>query len=123
MDLEKFKAVNEWQTSESKKSLQSFLGFANFYRRFIKNFSIMATPLYELTKKDAVWAWSGAHQKAFESLKKAFIKIYDWTKKTVVETDASNWAAGGTLSQYGDDGILLSSHLLLGQAHFPGMQL
>ena len=111
MDPEKVKAVTEWQAPESKKSLQSFLGFANFYRRFIKNFSTMATPLYELTKKDAVWTWTDIHQRAFESLKKAFtegpvLKIYDWTKKTVVETDASNWAAGGTLSQYGDDGTL-----------------
>ena len=111
MDPEKVKAIADWQPPTSKKFLQSFLGFANFYRRFIKGFSAIAAPLYDLTKRDVEWEWTLAQQSAFEALKVAFssgptLRIYDWSKKTVVETDASNWASGGTLSQYGDDGVL-----------------
>jgi hypothetical protein len=52
MDPVKVAGVTEWPTPKSKKEAQSFLGFANFYRRFIKGFSHQAKPLFELTKKD-----------------------------------------------------------------------
>ena len=51
MDLEKVKAVAEWDTPTTRRQLQRFLGFANFYRRFIRNFAGEAKPLYELTKR------------------------------------------------------------------------
>lgn len=111
MDQEKVEAVTHWEAPTSRRQLQRFLGFANFYRRFIAKFSSMAKPLYELTKKTVEWQWEDRHNRAFEALKAAFttapvLKIYDWEKPTVVEVDASDWSSGGTLSQMHDDGEL-----------------
>jgi len=71
MAKEKMEAVLEWKTPESQTEVQSFLGFANFYRRFIQNYSRVARPLTELTKKEKKeeWAWNREAQAAFEELK------------------------------------------------------
>ena len=71
MAKEKMEAVLEWKTPESQTEVQSFLGFANFYRRFIQNYSQVARPLTELTKKEKKeeWAWNREAQVAFEELK------------------------------------------------------
>jgi hypothetical protein len=55
MDLEKVRAVVEWREPTNMKGVQSFLGFTNFYRRFIQDFSKITTPLTELTRKDIPW--------------------------------------------------------------------
>ena len=69
MEQEKVKAVKEWKTPTRIKDVESFLGFANFYQRFIQNFSHTAKPLNELKgKKD--WKWEDEHQRAFDELKK-----------------------------------------------------
>jgi hypothetical protein len=52
MDLEKVKAITDWEAPTSVKGIRSFLGFANFYRRFIKDFSDLVRPLIDLTHKD-----------------------------------------------------------------------
>ena len=52
MDLAKLKGILEWPTPKTVKKVQSFLGFGNFYRWFIKNFSHLAHPLNDLLKKD-----------------------------------------------------------------------
>ena len=57
MENNKVKAVKKWNTPIKIKKTESFLGFANFYRRFIKNFSYMAKPLNELKKKKN-WNWT-----------------------------------------------------------------
>jgi len=111
MDPEKVTAITAWEPPTTKKQLQRFLGFANFYRRFIRDFSGVARPLYDLTKKTTEWRWDDAHQGAFERLKRTFttapaLRIYDWDRPAVVEVDASNWSAGGVLLQPGDDGKL-----------------
>ena len=111
MDPTKVEAVVGWEAPTTKKQLQRFLGFANFYRRFIKDFSGVARPLYDLTKLTADWTWHPIHQQAFEALKDSFVtapalRIYDWERPAVVEVDASNWSAGGTLLQPGDGGEL-----------------
>jgi RNase H-like domain found in reverse transcriptase len=103
MDPVKVRSITDWEALLSKRQLQRFLGFANFYRRFIRDFSGIARALYDLTKKDTTWRWSPEHGKAFSELKAAFLQalalaIYDWSKEAVVEVDASNWACGGTLS-------------------------
>ena len=61
IEQEKIKAVKEWKTSIKTKDVESFLGFANFYRRFIQNFSHTAKPLNKLKGKKK-WEWKEKHQ-------------------------------------------------------------
>jgi len=68
-DLDKVKAVQDFPTPKDLKQLRSFLGLALYYRRFIPNFSHIAAPLYELTKKDALYQWTPACQVIFDELK------------------------------------------------------
>ena len=68
MENNKVKAVMEWKTPTKIKEVESFLEFANFYWRFIKNFSYIAKPLNELKGKKE-WRWEKEHQKAFKELK------------------------------------------------------
>jgi hypothetical protein len=108
MDPAKIKAVQDWRAPTSAKGVLGFLGFANFYRRFIRDFSRIATPLYGLVKKNANFNWSKEACKAFERLKQAFIEApilaqFDPDHKTVLETDSSGYCSGGVLSQYKGD--------------------
>jgi hypothetical protein len=108
MDPIKIKGVLEWPVPRKVKELQSFLGFINFYRRFIEDFSKVARPLHDLTRKDAKWVWEEKHQEAFEILKtkitSAPILVQpDVTKPFKLETDASDFATGAVLSQLCDD--------------------
>ena len=57
MDPKKVEAVTTWPTPKSVKDIQSFLGFANFYWRFIKDYSKEAEPLTQMTRKDTVFEW------------------------------------------------------------------
>src|SRR3954466_15154809 len=70
MDLIKVKGVADWPKPKNKKDIQSFLGFTNFYRRFIKGYSKMARPLTKLMGKEE-WSWGSEQEQAFEGLKKA----------------------------------------------------
>jgi len=71
MSQEKVEAVLSWQRPNSLTDVQSFLGFANFYRRFIQDYFRVARPLTELTKKEAgkEWAWNPEAEMAFKELK------------------------------------------------------
>jgi len=69
MDPVKVAGVTEWPIPSSRKEVQSFLGFTNFYRRFIQGFSHLAHPLFDLTWKDTDWRWGTEEQLAFNSLK------------------------------------------------------
>jgi transposase InsO family protein len=111
MDPEKVQAIIEWEAPKSVKGVRAFLGFANFYRRFIKNFSEIVTPMTALTRKDAMFKWTDETNNAFESLKQMFISapilmMFDPDKETVVEADSSGYATGGLLLQYDDFGVL-----------------
>src|ERR1700709_2273897 len=70
MDNEKTSAVRTWPAPKTKKQLQAFLGFCNFYRRFIQSYSGIAKPLNNLTGK-VEFDWGPLEQNAFDSLKKA----------------------------------------------------
>ena len=103
MEQEKIKAVKEWKTPMKIKDVESFLGFANFYRRFIHNFSHTAKPLNELKGKKE-WKWEKEHQEAFEELKEKItsqlvLSLPRREGKFRIETDASGLAIGGVLSQ------------------------
>ncbi len=68
MEQDKIKAVKKWKTPMKIKKVESFLEFANFYRRFIQNFSHMAKPLNKLKEKKE-WTWTEEYQQAFKELK------------------------------------------------------
>ena len=111
MDPKKVEAVTSWPTPLSQHDIQVFLGFANFYRKFINEYSRVVTPLTSLLKKGVTFRWSSEAQKAFRSLKEAFttapiLRHFDRTRPAILEADASNEALGGTVSQYDDDGVL-----------------
>jgi len=106
MSTTKVEAVLSWKIPNSLTEVQSFLGFANFYRLFIKDYSKVARPLTELTKKGTgtKWAWTEEAGKAFKELKTRFttapiLAHFDATKPVIIETDASDFAIGAVLSQ------------------------
>ncbi len=105
MDQGKVTAVAEWPTPQTIKELQRFLGFANFYHRFIKGFSLLTAPLTTLLRgKPKSLSWSSNAHEAFDSLKTAFstapiLRHPDPHVPFVVEVDASTTGAGAVLSQ------------------------
>jgi hypothetical protein len=68
MDPVKITGVAEWPTLDSKKEVQSFLGFTNFYCHFIEGFSHLACPLFNLTQNDSKWCWSESERSTFEAI-------------------------------------------------------
>jgi len=110
-DSEKIKVVAEWPQIEYFKQMQSFLGFCNYYRYFIKNFSEIAKPLFKMTSKKKKFKWNEEGLAAFHKLKEmltspSVLEYPDHKKQFFVECDASNYSIGGMLSQKGDDGTL-----------------
>lgn len=110
MDPEKVKAIMEWEPPKTVKGVRSFLGFANFYRRFIRDFSGIAAPLTRLTG-DVSFNWGEEEQAAFEKLKRIFVTepilaTFHSERDTILECDSSGYATGGVLSQYDDEGVL-----------------
>ena len=91
------------------KDIRKFLGLANYYRRFIKDFAWVARPMNILTRKNVKWQWGSKQQQAFNELKRIFttrpaLVALDLNKEFRVEADASNYATGKVLSiKYSDD--------------------
>ncbi|QRW23611.1 Retrotransposable element Tf2 protein [Rhizoctonia solani] len=111
LDKLKIQAVQEWPTPTKVKEVQLFLGFANFLRRFVANFSHMARLLHNLVKKDTPWKWDTKEQEAFQGLKDAITNApvlchADPSKPYFLETNASGAALGSILSQRQEDGRL-----------------
>ena len=104
MDPAKVSAVAEWPTPDSHKKVQQFLGFANFYRQFVRGFSAIAAPLHTITSTQGPFRWSPEAEKAFQNLKHRFttapiLTLPDPQRQFVVEVDASNEGVGAVLSQ------------------------
>jgi RNase H-like domain found in reverse transcriptase/Reverse transcriptase (RNA-dependent DNA polymerase)/Retroviral aspartyl protease len=111
MDPAKVKCITDWESPANVKDVQAFLGFANFYRRFIQGFSRIVRSLVSLTRKDMKFLWSLACEKAFATLKTAFttaptLHHFDPLKEIFVETDASDYVSSGVLSQKDKHGVL-----------------
>ena len=70
VDSCKISAIRDWETPTTVGQVRSFHGLAGFYRRFVKDFSTIACPLNELTKKNVPFVWGNAQQKAFDDLKR-----------------------------------------------------
>jgi hypothetical protein len=128
MDPDKIKAIEEWEAPTTVKGVRSFLGFANFYRRFIQSFSDIVRPLTELTQKDRPWGWPPEAEEAFTQLKRIFLTEpalaqFDPGRATRVEADSSGWCLGGTLLQANPDGLFtpcafFSKKLLPAEANY-----
>jgi len=108
MDPSKVEGITNWPTPTKVKEVQLFLRLANFYRRFVKDFSKIAAPLHKLTRKDQKWGWDAVHQKAFDELKARFMKqpilmMVDTMKELCIKSDASDFATGAVLSMKCDD--------------------
>ena len=111
VDSIKTKAIRIWKTPTKKKEIQNFLGFCNFYPRFIKGFSKIAKPLYRLIEKDQKWEFGMKQQEAFDRLiytltHAPIFAHYNPKKPITIETDASKYVTAGIISQTGNDGIL-----------------
>jgi hypothetical protein len=129
MDPEKVEAIQEWQAPTTVRGVRGFLGFANFYRKFIPHFARHAEPLVQLTKKDAKFTWGQEQEKSFCTLKDAFLSEevlvpFNSERRTILECDSSGHAIGGTLSQEDENGVLctvayLSKKLLSHEANYP----
>jgi len=111
MSPSKIESIREWPVPDTVTKVRGFLGFANFYRKYIRGYGGIAIPLTDLTKKDQPFIWADREQEAFEKLKQSILdepvlKTADPSKPFEVETDASDFALGGQLGQRDDEGRL-----------------
>ena len=89
---------------ENQTDVQAFIGFINFYHRFIQDFSTIARPLFDLTHSDQAWNWGTKKQEAFERLKMAvttaliLVSLQD-SEPFYIEADSSDFASRAVLSQ------------------------
>jgi RNase H-like domain found in reverse transcriptase len=104
MDPAKLSSITNWPLPKKLKDLQAFLGFCNFYHRFIQDYSTIARPLFELSKKDTPFTWSSNQDSAFQTLIKAFttVPVLGLPNPSLpfrVITNASDFALGAVLEQ------------------------
>ena len=103
-DPKKIEAVRDWPRPTNIKEVRSFMGFAQYYRRFILFFSEIAAPLYELTKKNVKFEWTDPCEEAFQLLKSKLIQAPVLAYPTrhdefILDTDSSLYSIGAVLSQ------------------------
>ena len=105
---EKIAIIQDWRYAANVRGVQSFLGFCNFYRRFIAGYSRICRPLTALTGKDVPFVFEKKQKDAWEALRKALLSApilchYDPHKQTRLETDSSDGVVAGVLSQLQED--------------------
>lgn len=108
VDPDKIQTIKDWKPPTNVRSIQSFLGFCNFYRRFIRNFGIIAKPLTQLTHKNKEFVFTEQCLAAFNDLKYRLIEApvlvhFDSSRKSRIETDASDGVIAAVFSQQGSD--------------------
>ena len=111
MEPTKVEAIKTWPTPTNTTEVRGFIGFANFYRMFIKNFGDIARPLHDMTKKGIEFRWGNEQAQAFRQIcdliaSEPVLLLPDPRKPYEVETDASDYAIGGQLGQRDDQGKL-----------------
>ena len=109
VDQEKISVIRDWKPPTTVRGIQSFLGFCNFYRRFIKDYGIIAKPLVNLTRSSVAFRFDQSCWDAFEEIKTRLIsapilKHYQPEYESMIETDASDGVIAGVLSQLHPDG-------------------
>ncbi|GBG71816.1 hypothetical protein CBR_g9226 [Chara braunii] len=105
----KIAAIRDWPTPRTLTELRSFVGLANYYRKFVRNFSTIAAPLRRLLRKETIWKWDKDCTSAMKKLKQALIeypvlKVADPSLPFVVTTDASQYDIGVVLQQDNGNG-------------------
>eukprot|EP00731_Ephydatia_muelleri_P017894 Em0010g992a len=104
-DPEKLRAITSYPIPRDVKELRQFLGLANYYRRFIEGYSVIAEPLHKLTRKSAAgYKWTDECGRAFLALQQRLVSppilaYPQFAHKFTLATDASDSALGGILSQ------------------------
>ena len=109
VDPEKIEAIRSWKEPTTVKGIQAYLGFCNFYRIFIREYSRIARPLTQLTRKDQRFKFTEEYQETFNKLKQALCSApilthYHLNRETRMETDSSDIVTVGVLSQKGPNG-------------------
>jgi len=104
MDPVKVARVCKWLTPENWTDVQAFVGFVNFYRRFIQDFSTIARPLFDLTRSDHAWNWGTKEQEAFKHLKMVvttapILASPQDSESFHIEANSSDFASRAILSQ------------------------
>jgi len=104
MDPVKVAGVCDWPTPENRTDMQAFIGFVNFYRRFIRDFLTIARPLFDLTRSNKVWNWDTKKKEAFECLKTvvttALVLVSPQDSEPFrIEVNSSDFVSGAVLSQ------------------------
>ncbi|GBG88429.1 hypothetical protein CBR_g47127 [Chara braunii] len=104
LDDAKVASIRDWPRPQSVTEMKSFLGMTGYYRTFVKNYSIVAAPLTDLTRLDTPWEWTEKCEVAFRHLKHALthyevLKLSDPDKPFIVTTDASKYGIGAVLAQ------------------------
>lgn len=107
-DDSKIKTMLNYPAPNSKDSVKRFVAFANYYRRFIRNFADIAAPLNKLTRKRSTFEWTSECKNSFNTLKNSLIsptilQYPDFSKQFIVTVDASKYGVGAILSQSQDD--------------------
>jgi transposase InsO family protein len=110
VDPEKVTAIKSWSYPTSVKGVQAFLGFCNFYRRFIQSYGTIARPLNQCTRKDQVFDFDQSCRTSFDKLKEALctapvLSHYKPELESRLETDSSDGVVGGVFSQLQGDGL------------------
>lgn len=108
-DPDKVDKIKNCPMPKNVTQLRSFLGLASYYRKFVKDFSKKAAPLYELTRKDALFAWKQPQEAAFRFLQNELVSapilMYPrFDRPFILHTDASNVGLGAVLAQKNDQG-------------------
>jgi hypothetical protein len=125
---DKIQAVKEWPAPTKVGHVRSFLGTAGYYRKFIRDFSSIASPLSDLTKDGVKFEWGTQQQQAFEKLKAAIVNgpvliLPDPSRPFVVHTDASGFAVGAVLQQDQGRGLqpiaFMSKKMLDAETRYP----
>jgi len=124
VDPTKIKAIQEWPTPKNVGEVRSFHGLASFYRRFVPNFSTLASPLNELVKKDVSFNWGEKQEYAFQQLKEnltnaPILALPNFSKTFELECDASGVGIGAVLLQGGHPIAYFSEKLHGASLNYP----
>ncbi|KAL0551336.1 hypothetical protein IC582_010422 [Cucumis melo] len=124
VDPAKIEAVTGWTRPSTVSEVRSFLGLAGYYRRFVENFSRIATPLTQLTRKGALFVWSKACEDSFQNLKQKLVTapvltVPDGSGSFVIYSDASKKGLGCVLMQQGKVVAYASRQLKSHEQNYP----